>query len=196
LAILVIGFLAGLLVGGVGTTLSGIAFLSLPVLIVGFLIGWILEWIIDNQHRRMREAEQKASTGASVGRPASTDSEIAELTETLKEILADREQELDGLRVDLESLRVAYDRLGDEFDRYAATHPDDLTVIKGIGRVYQWKLRDAGYSTYTQLARADADQVRADLEIKAWQRSDPAAWIAQAQALIERHRQTEVEDDQ
>jgi len=55
LAILVVGFTIGWLVGGVGTGLSGIAFLALPVLVIGFLIGWLVEWIIDNQYRRMRE---------------------------------------------------------------------------------------------------------------------------------------------
>jgi len=196
LAILVVGFLGGLLVGGLGTTLSGIAFLSLPVLIIGFLIGWLLEWVIDNQYRRMREVEQAKSTNEPTpAQRVSTGNEIAELTETLKELLGQREQELDSLRADLKTQRLAYDQLEDEFNHYASAHPDDLTVIDGIGRVFQWKLRDAGYSTYTQLARASADQVRADLGIKEWQQNNPAEWIAQANIILNKRRQNEEDDE-
>ena len=53
LAILVVGFMVGWLVGGIGATLSSVAFLALPVLVIGFPNGWLVEWIIDNQYRRM-----------------------------------------------------------------------------------------------------------------------------------------------
>jgi predicted flap endonuclease-1-like 5' DNA nuclease len=195
-AILVVGFLGGLLVGGLGTTLNGIAFLSLPVLIVGFLIGWLLEWIIDNQYRRMREMEQAKSTNEPTpAQRVSTGNEIAELTETLKAILAEREQQLDELRADLKTQRLAYDQLQEEFNHYAASHPDDLTVINGIGRVFQSKLRDVGYSTYSQLARASAEQVRADLGLKDWQQNDPAEWIAQANVILNKKRQDEANNE-
>ena len=87
----------------------------------------------------------------------------------------------------------AFEQLRERFDQYAAMHPDDLTVIKGIGRIYQWKLRDAGYSTYGQLADADADELCQLLDVKSWQNTDPQSWIDQTKMLIQRreHRQEE-----
>ena len=78
------------------------------------------------------------------------------------------------------------DVLQNEFDAYQRTHPDDLTVIKGIGPVYQWKLRDAGFNTYKQLAGADPDQLRRMLDVKNWQRVNVEAWIAQARDWAQR----------
>ncbi len=187
LAILVVGFLAGWLVGGVGTDLSSVALLALPVMIVGFLVGWLVEWYLDNQYRQMRElgyGEGAAPSEAVLG--VASRSEVSELAQTLKEVLSEREQEVDSLRTHLEHQESKYDQLRTDFDRYTSTHPDDLTVIKGIGRIYQWKLRDAGYSTYAQVAKADAQKLREALEIKAWQRTDPQSWIEQAQVLLQR----------
>jgi predicted flap endonuclease-1-like 5' DNA nuclease len=197
LAILVVGFLVGWLVGGIGTTLSSVAFLALPVLVIGFLIGWLVEWIIDNQYRRLRELGQASGpvavpvpvAGASAAPPA----DISELTQMLRGVLSEREIEMGGLRENLEQQAQKYDQLRARFEQYAATHPDDLTVVKGIGRIYQWKLRDAGYSTYGQLAEADADEIRQILDVKSWQKTDPQSWIEQAKTLIKRddHRQEE-----
>jgi len=197
LAILVVGFLVGWLVGGIGTTLSSVAFLALPVLVIGFLIGWLVEWIIDNQYRRLRELGQASGpvavpvpvAGASAAPPA----DISELTQMLRGVLSEREVEMGGLRENLEEQAQKYDQLRARFEQYAATHPDDLTVVKGIGRIYQWKLRDAGYSTYGQLAEADADEIRQILDVKSWQKTDPQSWIEQAKTLIKRdeHRQEE-----
>jgi hypothetical protein len=197
LAILVVGFLVGWLVGGIGTTLSSVALLALPVLAIGFLIGWLVEWIIDNQYRRLRELGQ-ASGPVAVPVPVATSSaapppDISELTQMLRGVLSEREVEVGGLRESLEKQGLKYDQLRARFEQYAATHPDDLTVVKGIGRIYQWKLRDAGYSTYGQLAEADDDEIRRVLDIKSWQKTDPQSWIEQAKALIKRdeHRQEE-----
>ena len=195
LAILVVGFLVGWLVGGIGATLSSVAFLALPVLVIGFLVGWLVEWIIDNQYRRMRELGQASGpvavpvAAASAAPPA----DISELTQMLRGVLSERETEVDGLRGNLEKQGQKYDQLRARFEQYAVTHPDDLTVVKGIGRIYQWKLRDAGYSTYGQLAEADPDEIRQILDIKSWQKTDPQSWVDQTKALIKRdeHKQDE-----
>ena len=181
LAILVVGFLIGWLVGGTGTDLSSVALLALPVLVVGFLVGWLVEWYLDNQSRAQREGQLIVS-------PDGTSNEhVSELTQTLKEVLSEREDEVDGLRGLLEKQESQFDQLRDNFDRYTETHPDDLTVIKGIGRIYQWKLRDAGYSTYAQLAQANTQHLRDVLDIEPWQKTDPQSWIEQAQVLTRRN---------
>jgi predicted flap endonuclease-1-like 5' DNA nuclease len=183
LAILVVGFLVGWLVGGLATGLSAIAFMALPVLVIGFLIGWLVEWIIDNQYRRMRELGQ-VSPAQTVPLPAAAGHEVTELIGTIKEVIGEREKEVNDLRTELEEQQATVEHLKDEFEAYAATHPDDLTAIKGIGRIYQWKLRDAGINTYKTLAASKPDRLREILQFKAWQKVDPASWIDQARALV------------
>lgn len=185
LAILVVGFLIGWLVGGLVTGLSAIALLALPVLVIGFLIGWLVEWIIDNQYRRMRELGRVAGARAAP-LPASSEHEVTELVGTIKEVLDEREEQITVLRAKLEVQEATVERLENEFDAYAATHPDDLTIIKGIGRIYQWKLRDAGINTYKTLATAKPEHLREILQFKAWQKVDPASWIDQARTLSEK----------
>ncbi|MBN1583720.1 MAG: hypothetical protein JXA89_23645 [Anaerolineae bacterium] len=196
-AILVVGFLVGWLVGGLATGLSAIAFMALPVLVIGFLIGWLVEWIIDNQYRRMRELGQ-GMPGLGQGipvlgqgipvqtmpAPAPAGDQVNELIGTIKEVLGEREKEVNDLRTELEEQEAAVERLRDEFEAYAATHPDDLTVIKGIGRIYQWKLRDAGINTYKALATSSPNRLREILQVKTWQKVDPANWIDQARVLL------------
>ena len=97
-----------------------------------------------------------------------------------------RDEELQELRDQLTESDTKLDALQDEFDTYQQTHPDDLTVIKGIGSVYQWKLRDAGFNTLRQLAAADPDQLRRMLDIKNWQRVDIESWIEQARDWAQR----------
>jgi predicted flap endonuclease-1-like 5' DNA nuclease len=182
LAILVVGFLGGLLVAGVGTTLGSVALLSLPVLIVGFLVGWLVEWIIDSQYSRMRELQQQGEAAQAV-EPAPSPG-VNELAGAFNDVLEERERQIQDLRAQLKAQESRYFHLKVTFDEYVATHPDDLTVIKGIGGTYQRKLRDAGIRTYARLAQADAQQVRKVLGIGSGQATDPQEWINQAKALI------------
>lgn len=182
LAILVVGFLAGWLVGGLATGLSAIALIALPVLVIGFLVGWLVEWIIDNQHRRIRELGH-ATTAGSTPVPDSAEHEVTELVGAMKQVLGEREKQINDLRTELEQQDATIERLKNEFDAYQATHPDDLTVIKGIGRIYQWKLRDAGINTYKALATLKPERLREILQFKPWQNADPASWIDQARTL-------------
>jgi len=181
LAILIVGFLGGLLVAGVGTTLGSVALLSLPVLMVGFLIGWLVEWIIDNQNNRMREVQRQEVPQVPQAAPAPN---VSELAGAFNEVLEERESQIHDLRTQLKAQEARYFHLKVTFDEYVATHPDDLTVIKGIGGTYQRKLREAGYRTYARLAHADAQQLRKALGIASGQVTDPQEWIDQAKALI------------
>ncbi len=56
---------------------------------------------------------------------------------------------------------------------------DDLTQIKGIGPTYAKRLKDAGLTTYTDIANASADQLRDITSAKA----DPSEWINEARSL-------------
>jgi predicted flap endonuclease-1-like 5' DNA nuclease len=105
LAILVVGFLAGLVVGGVGPALGSFALFSIPLLVAGFCVAWVVEWIIDNQYRRMREEKHRQilaqATGsddvyAEVSRVALAVEDVragqTQLAQTVSETLSERQR--------------------------------------------------------------------------------------------------------
>jgi predicted flap endonuclease-1-like 5' DNA nuclease len=181
LALLLVGFAVGWWVGEVGAGASSVALLALPVLAIGFLVGWLVEWVIDNQYRRIRE-RQPQGTALDAG---VSSAHVGELVHTVQSTLSEREEEVDHLRTELDRQESRFEQLRASFDHYASTHPDDLTVIGGVGRVYQWKLRDAGISTFAQLASTTPEYIEQALQIKGWQNVDPASWIEQARTLID-----------
>lgn len=63
----------------------------------------------------------------------------------------------------------------------AASYPDNLTEIRGIGDVYEQRLYQAGIFTWHQLAHTDPETLRQ--VTKALPTSDPNSWIEQARQL-------------
>ena len=157
-------------------------FLGVLLVVAGAVIGFVVEWLIDLGYRRNRELQQQVVGGARAMAPQSVivTGEGQDTSEALAQFLSQRDEELHGLRDQLNEHGRQMDALRAEFDTYQQTHPDDLTRIKGIGPVYQWKLRDAGFNTYKQLAYADPNQLRRMLDIKNWQRVNVEHWIEQA----------------
>ena len=181
LAILAVGFMVGWWVGTASASVGSFALLALPVLLFGFAVGWLVEWVIDERYHRARRTRE----GATEGGDEPSKGHVILPTESEQSALTAREEEVDRLRAELEEQETRFEQLRARFDRYASTHPDDLTEITGIGRVYQWKLREAGISTFAQLASTTAEHIEQALQIKGWQNVDPASWIEEAQALIE-----------
>lgn len=62
--------------------------------------------------------------------------------------------------------------------REPAAEPDDLTVIIGVGPVFQRRLMEAGMATFASLADAEAERVA---HVAGVTKSRAAAWITQAQ---------------
>jgi predicted flap endonuclease-1-like 5' DNA nuclease len=73
------------------------------------------------------------------------------------------------------------------FDRLERVVPppaaDDLTLINGIGPAYALRLKEAGITTFAQLAALTPDQLRQIARLKVWQ-GEPGEWIAQAKARL------------
>jgi predicted flap endonuclease-1-like 5' DNA nuclease len=190
LALVALGLAIGFIVTwsfGVGVSLS----LSIGLLLVvaGAIVGFVTEWLIDEAYRRNRELRrlliQRGDTALTLGIGIDEGSgDFA--SKTMADFVQRREQEAQELRGQLSAMDSQFDSLRDEFEAYQQTHPDDLTVIKGVGSVYQWKLRDAGVNTHKQLAESDADQLRRMLDIKTWQRVDVESWIEQARDWAQR----------
>jgi predicted flap endonuclease-1-like 5' DNA nuclease len=201
----IIAWALGIFSAGVSTDLV----IGLLLLVSGVIVGFISEWWIDEAHRKNRElqrqlrelgaitppviqlsnreslplGEPEAVAAPQLNSGVSNNNSPAEL---LADFLRQRDEELLETRRQLVTTDVQIDSLRKEFEAYQRTHPDNLTVIKGIGPVYQWKLRDAGINTYKQLASADPTQIRQLLSIKKWQRANIEAWVEQARDWAQR----------
>jgi predicted flap endonuclease-1-like 5' DNA nuclease len=151
-------------------------------------------------YQRIQPTSPQPSSPASLTPPGNGDSEHARAVlsagndiaaRTLAEFLHQRDDDLKAMR---EELDEAHQRIQDvrdeseqhaqmirdEFEAYVQTHPDNLTTIKGVGPVFQRKLRDIGINTFKQLSQADPEKLRRMLDIKAWQKVDIESWIAQS----------------
>ncbi len=169
-------------------------------LVVGFLGGWLLEYYLDLKYWEMRARRRglffdgKEEIAAVSSRPVSPPAELSEadvkaneqLTITLREFLEKRESEISALQQNLKEQETRYENLEQRFEQYMSTHPDELIAIRGIGRIYQWKLRDAGISSYDQLAKTTPERLREILEVPAWRKFEPESWIEQAKVLARR----------
>ena len=190
LALVALGLAVGFIVTwalGVGPSIT--LFVGVLLVVAGAIVGFVVEWLIDEAYRRNRELRRqlshRESTAIAIGAGVGGQSDDS-ASETLAGFLRQRDEELRELREQLAATHARLDGLGDEFEAYQRTHPDDMTVVRGIGPVYQWKLRDAGVNTYAQLAASDPDQLRRMLDIKDWQRVDIESWIEQARDWAQR----------
>ncbi len=100
--------------------------------------------------------------------------------EMVVEVLRQHNEELHKLSQKITVKDTEVENLRQSLDTYRKSHPDELTHIKGIGTVFQRKLRDSGFNSFDQLATADPAQIRRMLGIKAWQKVDIESWIQQA----------------
>jgi len=67
----------------------------------------------------------------------------------------------------------------------AEVHPDDLTIIEGIGPKINQLLHDAGIQTFAQLAETDTASLKAILEPAGMRFIDPSSWAEQARLVSE-----------
>ena len=105
-------------------------------------------------------------------------SEIQAKLESAQLALADFRQRQESHLAELDLLR--------NFKAKIEAKPDDLTVIKGIGKVYQRKLSDIGITTLQQLSTSDPARIRRMLGVKDWQAVDIASWVIQAMDWVQR----------
>lgn len=206
---LAVGFIIAWALGVFSTGISSGLLIGVLLLVAGATVGFISEWWIDEAYRKNRELQRQLREGGLVNPPviqlaiperlAGGEQETnAALrlnsgrtnnnspSELLTDFLRQRDEELREVRRQLVTTDVQIDTLRKDFEAYQRTHPDNLTVIKGIGPVFQWKLREAGIHTYKQLAAADPDQVRRLLSIKRWQRVNIESWVEQARDWAQR----------
>ena len=159
--------------------------ISLLLLISGAIIGFAVEWLVSEQ--RLHRKEEQPLPPAEVADPATAaplaesqqNSQSQEL-ECLAEKIRQHEAELQQLVQQVSAKESQYKGLSAQFDFYRKNHPDSLIKIRGIGRVYQRKLRELGIYSFAQLAATDPDHLRQSLGVKNWQRVDVDSWVRQA----------------
>jgi predicted flap endonuclease-1-like 5' DNA nuclease len=107
-------------------------------------------------------------------------------SETITEILRQYKDELHQLGEQLTAKDTQLETVRRDLESYQKSHPDDLSQIRGIGPVFQRKLRDIGVDSFKQLAGADPAQLRRMLGVKDWQRVNIGSWIEQARDWSQR----------
>jgi predicted flap endonuclease-1-like 5' DNA nuclease len=195
IALVLLGLAVGFIIAwafGVGASMG--LMIGVLLVVAGAIVGFISEWLIDEAYRKNRELMRQLGQrqlgergGATMAPQAIGGGQGGDFAaEALADLIGKRDEELREQRQQLSAADSRLDDLRDCFEAYQRTHPDDLTVIKGIGPVYQWKLRDAGFNTYQQLAASDPEQLRRMLDIKNWQRVNVDAWVGQARDWAQR----------
>ena len=165
--------------------MAQIIIVALAALLVGFLIGWLAEWALDLLRWRARARWAGFDLEGWIG------GEMVRLepgegggsTQIITGYLEKRDAEIHELQAKLEAKEAQLDALQARFDEYVQIHPDELAAIKGIGRIYQWKLRDGGINSYAQLAQTTPERIREILDVPAWRKIEPESWIEQAKVL-------------
>jgi predicted flap endonuclease-1-like 5' DNA nuclease len=166
-----------------------IMIVALVALLVGFLIGWLAEWALDLLRWRARAKWAGFDLEGRIGEEGAVQFEPGEggdYVQLMTGYLEKRDTEIHELQAKVEAKEAQLDALQARFDDYVQMHPDDLTAIKGIGRIYQWKLLDSGINSYAQLAQTTPERIREILDVPAWRKVEPESWIEQAKVLARR----------
>jgi predicted flap endonuclease-1-like 5' DNA nuclease len=192
-ALIALGVVVGYIIAWVFRAGTPIGILTgLWLVVAGAVIGFVVEWFIDEAYRRNRELQEQIDQHSgseppvvNIGNPPPSHNND-KASEALTEILHQRDHEVNELRNQISETDAQIESLREQFETYQRTHPDEFTTIKGIGPVYQRKLRDIGIGSYDQLAKADPDRVRRMLDVKKWQRVDIESWVEQARDWAQR----------
>jgi predicted flap endonuclease-1-like 5' DNA nuclease len=131
-------------------------------LVGGLLAGWLGEWVIDWFFWRRRAA------------PTGEDNALRD--------------KLRSLETENRDLRARINVGPQVLEKVVTVERERLEDIYGIGPVFAGRLREAGVTTFAQLAEQNPNRVREWMAIEDWQVADPESWISQARDFAERRR--------
>ncbi len=129
--------------------------------LIGALVGWVVEWLVDFFYWRPKWVSD------------------AEVEAQLRDELAAAQEEIETLRAQLSAQE---ERVSSLVGAAAAEAADDLTMIEGIGPKTVELLNQHDIHTFSQLAEADVEELRAILEEggSGFRMADPTSWPRQA----------------
>lgn len=135
-------------------------------LILGAVIGFVLEWLVDWQYWRR-------PIDAKVAQPP-IDTQTREQLTAAQARITELENQLQASLTRAPQMvveRVVQDRLQD---------------IKGIGNVFAGRLNEAGIYTFGELAATSPSHLHNIINPEEWQAIDPTSWIEQAKTLAQK----------
>ncbi|KAA3665136.1 MAG: hypothetical protein DWQ04_02135 [Chloroflexi bacterium] len=135
------------------------------MLVLGILIGWAIELVIDWYYWRRQKADS------------------VDETEWQNKLNA-AETKMRSLNVQLQdALSREPERIVETIIKEVFVEKDRLQDVKGIGKVFANKLQDAGIYTFTQLADSNPERLTEIINPKEWQAIEPEEWIEHAREL-------------
>jgi len=176
-------------------------------ILLGVLIGWVAEWIVDLVYWRGRMRSLQTELGE-CRRALDEERERAKMLQAklrsfeddhknLRTRTAQLEADLDRLRDErdaaLQQLRAAESRAGQRTSAASDGPPpaeeaaDDLKKIEGIGPKIERVLNEAGIRTFRTLAATSVEQLRTVLAAagRRFRLADPTTWPRQARMAAE-----------
>ncbi len=160
-----------------------------PSLLIGIVLGWIIEWLIDfffTRKRRQDWADKETDMGVQLANALAENNTLrAQLTaqqeaESVAAEMETRAPEAAGLAAaGLATAGFAAAALSGEG---AVVTGDDLTIIEGIGSRTAGLLNQQGIYTFAELADTDVDRLRTMLAEggPAFRLAAPDTWPRQA----------------
>jgi predicted flap endonuclease-1-like 5' DNA nuclease len=142
--------------------------MDLAALVGGLLAGWLGEWVLDWLYWRRR----KPAVALAGDDPA----------------FAKKLESLEAENRDLKARLAVVPVIKEKVVHVERAHLQD---IYGIGPVYAKRLKDAGISTFDELADANPKELIQIAKIQDWQVADPGSWVSQARDFADRRKESE-----
>ncbi len=142
------------------------------MLILGILIGWAIEFVIDWYYWRRQKADAVDESA-------------------WQEKLNAAETKWRNLDLQLQdALNREPERIVETIVKEVFVEKDRLQDVKGIGKVFAGKLNDAGIYTFSQLANTEPERLTAIIKPEEWQAIEPEAWVTHAKELADKKSAT------
>lgn len=180
------------------------------VFVIGLFVGWLIEWAIDWRFWRRAQKEQQeysheqwrmmteelGQANAQINALQAVRSHHSEM----REMLASAKAELTGLQKkqqhdealqmklanaddQISNLQMELRTMSSRMSEILARPPEQLTKIKGIGRVFAYRLNQADIHTFADLAQLTPERVEEIVSVGSLPYINPENWLVQARQL-------------
>jgi predicted flap endonuclease-1-like 5' DNA nuclease len=106
--------------------------------------------------------------------------QVAE-TQSIRRLLVDTDEKMKTAELQVSQLQ---EKLVNLQSQLAMKGNQQLQIIRGIGPTYAKRLHEMGIHTFADLAQQTPEKLAEIVKLRSWQQQSPAAWIEEAQKLI------------